>query len=47
MQLQVFAESIAKLIHQVPVIRKEIATIKAGNEQRKEAEKAVSTGLGG
>ncbi|KAF9789894.1 hypothetical protein BJ322DRAFT_564468 [Thelephora terrestris] len=39
LQLQVFAESIAKLIYQVPVIRQEIASIKVGNDQRKEEEK--------
>jgi hypothetical protein len=41
----VFAESIAKLIYQVPVIRQEIASITTGNEQRKEEEKVVSTGF--
>ena len=41
-QLQEFAEGIAKLIKQVPVVRGEINTIKAENEARKEAEKAVS-----
>jgi len=42
-QLQGFAEGIAKLIQQVPVVRGEINVIKAGNEERKEAEKTVST----
>lgn len=43
LQLQEFAESIARLIHQVPLVRKEIGCIKVENEQRREAEKAVST----
>lgn len=42
-ELQEFAESIAKLIQQVPVIRGEIDVIKASNEEHKAAEKAVST----
>jgi len=40
-QLQEFAEGIAKLIQQVPVIRGEIEAIKARNEERKTAEKVV------
>jgi len=38
-QLQGFAEGIAKLIRQVPVVRREIDAIKASNEERKAAEK--------
>ena len=41
-QLQGFAEGIAKLIQQVPVVRGEIDAIKAENEERKAAEKKVS-----
>jgi hypothetical protein len=41
-QLQEFAEGIAKLIRQVPVVREEIRVLKAGNEERKGAEVAVS-----
>ena len=44
-QLQEFAEGIARLIYQVPLVRKEIASIKTENEERKEAEKVVSTGV--
>ena len=43
LQLQEFAEGIAKLIQQVPVVRGEIEAIKASNEKRKAAEKAVRT----
>jgi len=42
-KLQEFAEGIAKLIQQVPVVRGEIDATKAENEQRKAAEKKVST----
>ena len=42
-QLQVFAEGIAKIIQQAPVVLGEIQAIRAETEQRKEAEKAVST----
>lgn len=42
-QLQEFAEDIAKLIQQVPVIRGEIEAIKVRNEERKAAEKMVRT----
>lgn len=42
-QLQGFAEGIAKLIQQVPVVRREIDAIKASNEERKAAEKEVSS----
>ena len=45
LQLQEFAEGIAKLINQIPVVRGEIEAIKADNEERKGAEKAVSTFL--
>lgn len=43
LQLQGFAEGIAKLIQQVPAVRGEIAAIKAGNEECRWAEKEVST----
>jgi hypothetical protein len=43
LQLQEFAEGIAKLIQQVPVVRGEIEAIKASNEERKAAENAVRT----
>ena len=42
-QLQEFAEGIAKLIQQVPVVRAEIEAIKASNEEHKTVEKAVRT----
>lgn len=41
-QLQEFAEGIARLIQQVPLVREEIEAIKASNEERKAAEKAVN-----
>ena len=47
LQLQEFAESIAKLIRQVPHVRGEIVSIKAENEQLIGAEKAVSTSFCG
>lgn len=40
--LQEFAESIAKLIQQVPVVREAALITKTENEKRKEAEEAVS-----
>jgi len=43
LQLQEFAEGIAKLIRQVPIVRGEIEAIKTSNEERKAAEKAVRT----
>lgn len=44
-QLQEWAEALATLISQVPAVQAEIGIIKAENEQRKEAVKAVSAGL--
>lgn len=43
LQLQEFAEGIAKLIQETPVVQEAILAIKAGNEGRKEAEGEVST----
>ena len=44
-QLQEFAEGVAKLIQQVPVVREATRAIKAGNETRKRAEEVVSNVL--
>lgn len=41
-QLREFAEGIADLIKQVPGVRDATAAIRAGNEERKVAEEAVS-----
>ena len=43
-ELQEFIESIAKLIQQVPVIRREIDAIRVTDEEQKATEKAVSAG---
>jgi len=40
-QLREFAEGIADLIKQVPVVRDVTTAIRAGNEERKVAEEAV------
>lgn len=45
LQLQEFAEGIAKLIQQTPVVREAALAIQAGNEARKAAEEAVSATL--
>ena len=45
LQLREFAEGIADLIKQVPVVRGAITAIRAGNEERKVAEQAVRTVL--
>jgi len=42
LQLREFAEGIADLIKQVPVVRDATTAIRAGNEERKVAEEAAS-----
>ena len=42
LQLREFAESIAKLIQQVPVVREATRAVKAENEVRRGVEEAVS-----
>ena len=46
-QIQEFAESIAKLIQKAGAVKQDIDTIKAENGKHQEAEKEVSTGFCG